>query len=168
MVHDDFEERSSEDASSEEMPDSPRAPRAFELYIPAPAGVARQEAYLYHLATRNFFAWVFGKSLVGSHLGTALVGLMNSLNEFRCEGEDNTQAMMDYLDEEGYYDMAENPEYALAVLFFAENFKFKDLWIDAFAHCAGMYERLYAYPEFEVCMNKSSYQVCLLTDTPRH
>lgn len=121
-----------------------------ELYIPAPSTAETGQAFLYHLATRNLFAWIFGKSLVGNHLGGALVGLLNSLNEFRSEGEDNLQAIIDYMDEEGYADMSNQPDHALAIFFFAEHFQFKDLWIDAFAHCVGMNEKLITRPGFEV------------------
>lgn len=124
----------------------------FELYIPAPPTAERGQAFLYHSATRNFFAWVFGKPLVGSHLGGALVGLLNSMDEFRTNGEDNIQAIIDYMDEEGYADMRNSPDHALAILFFAEHFQFKDMWIDAFAHCTGMHEKLATSPGFEVCI----------------
>ncbi|CZS93292.1 uncharacterized protein RCO7_07768 [Rhynchosporium graminicola] len=123
--------------------------KLYELYIPAPPNVDRGEAFLYHTATRNFFAWLFGKSLIGVHLGGALVGLLNSMNEFRSKEEDNVQGIMDFMDEEGYADMRKAPDHALAILYFAEHFHFKDLWIDAFAHCTGMNERLIVSPGFE-------------------
>ncbi|KUJ21146.1 uncharacterized protein LY89DRAFT_681755 [Mollisia scopiformis] len=123
--------------------------KTYELYIPAPLNAERGEAFLYHTATRNLLAWVFGKSLVGNHLGGALVGLLNSMVEFRSLGEDNIEAIMDYMDEEGYADMRNSPDHALAILFFAEHFHFKDLWIDAFAHCSGMNERLPASAGFD-------------------
>lgn len=122
----------------------------YQLYIPSPPAAERGQAFLYHTATRNLFAWIFGKSLVGTHLGGALVGLLNSMNQFRTPGEDNVQAIMDYMDEEGYADMRSQPDHALAVLFFAEHFHFKDLWVDAFAHCTGMNERLVQSAGFEV------------------
>ncbi len=134
----------------------PDKKKTYELYIPAPPNADRGQAFLYHTATRNLFAWVFGKSLVGSHLGGALVGFLNSMVEFRSLGEDNMEAIMDYMDEEGYADMRNNPDHALAILFFAEHFHFKDLWIDAFAHCSGMNERLPLSPGFEVCDTKKS------------
>lgn len=123
--------------------------KMHELYIPAPPAAEREQAFLYHTATRNLFAWVFGKPLVGNHLGGALVGLLNSMNEFRSQGEDNVQDIMDYMDEEGYADMRNQPDHALAILFFAEHFQFRDLWIDAFAHCSGMNERLGTSVGFE-------------------
>jgi hypothetical protein len=136
--------------SFEDSYSNKRSTRMYELYIPPPPDADRKEAFLYHMATRNFFAWIFGKSLVGNHLGAALVGLLNSMSQFRSAGEDNVQAIMDYMDEEGYADMRSQPDHALAILFFAEHFRFKDLWIDAFAHCTGMNERLITSPGFEV------------------
>jgi len=121
----------------------------YELYIPAPKATDRSQAFLYHCATRNFFAWLFGKPLVGTHLGEALVGLLNCLNDFRSAGMDNVQAIMDFMDDECYADMRNSPDHALAILFFAEHFQFKDLWIDAFAHCTGMHEKLIFSAGFE-------------------
>lgn len=132
--------------------------RMYELYIPPPPDADRKEAFLYHMATRNFFAWIFGKSLVGNHLGAALVGLLNSMSQFRSAGEDNVQAIMDYMDEEGYADMRSQPDHALAILFFAEHFRFRDLWIDAFAHCTGMNEKLVNSLGFEVCQAAANHQ----------
>lgn len=127
-----------------------RSSARYELYIPAPASAERGQSMLYHVATRNFFAWLFGRSLVGPHLGGALVGLLNSMNEFRNEDVENEIDILDYMDEEGYADMRNHPDHALAVLHFAENFRFRNVWIDAFAHCAGMNELLPHSSEFEV------------------
>ncbi|TVY76124.1 hypothetical protein LSUE1_G007131 [Lachnellula suecica] len=134
--------------SSNENSDYFNFPMA-DLYIPAPPTSERGQSFIYHTATRNFFAWMFGKSLVGTHLGGALVGLLNSMNEFRSSGEDNVEAIIEYMDEEGYADMRNQPDHALAILFFAEHFHFKDLWIDAFSHCVGMTENLAARPGYE-------------------
>ena len=127
--------------------------RNYELYIPAPKSVDGGQAFLYHSATRNFFAWLFGKPLVGTHLGLALAELLNRLNEFRSVGMDNLQTIMDYMEDQGYADMRSSPDHALALLFFAEHFQFKDLWIDGFAHCTGMYELLVSSVGFEVSSN---------------
>lgn len=135
--------------------------RTYELYVPPPPDADRKEAFLYHIATRNFFAWIFGKPLVGNHLGAALVGLLNSMSQFRSAGEDNVEAIMDYMDEEGYADMRSQPDHALAILFFAEHFHFRDLWIDAFAHCTGMNEKLINSSGFEVCQ---AVQVSAMND----
>ncbi|KAI9055306.1 hypothetical protein LZ554_000266 [Drepanopeziza brunnea f. sp. 'monogermtubi'] len=129
--------------------------RVYELYIPAPPNVDRGEAFLYHTATRNFFAWIFRRFLVGVHLGEALVGLLNSMNQFRSTGEDNIQGIINYMDEEGYADMRNKPDHALGVIYFAEQFRLRDLWLDAFAHCAGMHEKLIISPGFEFMARKT-------------
>jgi hypothetical protein len=139
------------EAGSKDSRSFPHNNKTYELYIPSPPFAERAQAYLYHTATRNLFAWIFGKPLVGNHLGSALVGLLNSLNEFRNPGEDNIQDIMDYMDGEGYADMRNHPDYALGILFFAEHFQFRDLWIDAFAHCSGLNEKLADSVGFEVC-----------------
>lgn len=130
-----------------------------ELYIPAPTNSERGEAFIYHTATRNFFAWLCKKSLIGQDLGSALVALLNSMSQFRSDDVSNVDDIVAYIDEEGYADIRNTPDHALAIMYFAEHFHFKDMWIDALAHCAGMCEKLHNSPGFEVCM--SPYTACL-------
>lgn len=129
-----------------------------DLYIPAPPTASRSQALQYHIATRNFFAWIFRRAMVGNHLGNALVTLHDSMHEFRDAGVDNKQDLLSYLDEEGYLDTRHQPNHALAILHVAENFELRDLYIDAFAHCVGMSEQLYKSPEYSV---SSSSHPCL-------
>lgn len=96
--------------------------------------------------------------MVGNHLGNALVALNSSMHEFRDAGVDNKRDLLGYLDEEGYLDTRHQPNYALAILHVAENFELRDLYIDAFAHCVGMSERLYRSPEYSV---SSSSHPCI-------
>ncbi|KAK2604166.1 hypothetical protein N8I77_007117 [Diaporthe amygdali] len=119
-----------------------------DLYIPAPPTASRSQALQYHIATRNFFAWMFRRSMVGNHLGNALVALHGSMHEFRDAGANNKQDLLSYLDEEGYLDTRHQPNHALAILHVAENFELRDLYVDAFAHCVGMSEQLYRSPEY--------------------
>jgi hypothetical protein len=125
-------------------------PGKVELYIPAPSIADKDEALQFHLATRNFFAWVFRRSLVGEHLGSALIDLMENMNELRVLNADNVGDLMNYLDEEGYLDMARQPVHSVAILRLAEHFKWKELYIESFAHCAGMSDRLYLCSEYRV------------------
>jgi hypothetical protein len=129
----------------------------YELYIPTPSTVdAREDLYLHHTATRNLFAYICGKPLIGSHLGGALVGLLNSMNEFLPGRENNLVETRRYMDEQGYADLTDSPDHALALLFFADHFQVRDMWIDAFAHCTGMHERLPSSLGFEVRITKPS------------
>ncbi|QGI62584.1 hypothetical protein CEK26_006546 [Fusarium fujikuroi] len=123
--------------------------RKIELYIPPPPTTDKTQAFNYHLATRNFFAWVFRRSMVGYSLGNALIGLLHSMHEFRSGVDDNVSDMMEYFDEEGYLDMANQPNHALAILQLAECFQMKDLYIRAFAHCVGMSEYLFENAGFQ-------------------
>lgn len=121
-----------------------------DLYIPAPPVASRSQAAQYHLAIRNFFAWVSRRSVVGEHLGSALIGLANAMDRFREPNANNTQDLFDYLDEEGYLDMHNQPNHALAILHLSETFQMRDMYIDAFAHCVGMSEHLHTNPEYSV------------------
>ncbi|KAI9836351.1 MAG: hypothetical protein M1838_005077, partial [Thelocarpon superellum] len=120
----------------------PTSSHSTELYVPAPPHYSTEQAFLYHLATRNFFAWILNKPLVGAHLGSAAADLLDRMNRFRCADENNAEAILAYLDQQAYTDFRECPDMALAMLYFAERHKLKELWIDAFAHCTGMNERL--------------------------
>lgn len=121
-----------------------------ELYIPAPQTGSRSQALEYHIGIRNFFAWVCRRSVVGEHLGNALVTLVHSMHEFRGDDVDNIQDLLGYLDEEGYLDMRKHPNHALAILLLAENLQLRGLYIHSLAHCMGMNEKLYKCPEYSV------------------
>ncbi|KAI0382994.1 hypothetical protein F5Y04DRAFT_287580 [Hypomontagnella monticulosa] len=121
----------------------------IELFIPAPPRSNKQQSYKYHLATRNFIAYVFRRSMVGENLGSALISLMHSMYEFRTKDVDNVQDLMDYLDEEGYLNFKSNPTHAIAMLRLAETFQLRDLYIEAFAHCCGMSDQLPATSEYQ-------------------
>ncbi|KAI0013872.1 hypothetical protein F4779DRAFT_613150 [Xylariaceae sp. FL0662B] len=120
----------------------------IELFIPAPPKSNKQQAYHYHLATRNFFAFVLRRSVVGENLGTALITLLHSMHEFRNAGVDNVQDLMSYMDEEGYLNLNNQPSHAVAMLHLAEAFQLRDLYINALAHCCGMSDQLFLGPEY--------------------
>lgn len=124
--------------------------RKYELYIPAPDGYEKTTAHDFHLATRNFFAWVFEKPLVGAHLGHALVQLVQRMEMFRSRGVDNIQDAVDYMAEEGLSDFRDSPDHALGALYFAECYRLRQLWTDAFVHCVGMNDRLVESTGLEV------------------
>ena len=118
--------------------------------MPAPAHLNREAAFQYHLTTRNFFAWMFEKPLVGTHLGSTLIALMDRMNTFRPDSSENEDDMLAYVDSQGYTDFRECPDHALAVLQFAEKFEYSELWTDAFVHCVGMNDILTKSDEFMV------------------
>ncbi|KAF2166569.1 hypothetical protein M409DRAFT_66591 [Zasmidium cellare ATCC 36951] len=118
-----------------------RLSQPCELYIPAPAHLTRQEASLYHIGTRNYFAFLLSKPVVGESLGRALAQLAHRIEEWQPEAVNST-ALLDYCQEQGYLDFSENVDYALASLYLAEQARINSIWVDAFAHCVGMQDRL--------------------------
>ncbi|SPO00986.1 uncharacterized protein DNG_03735 [Cephalotrichum gorgonifer] len=126
----------------EERAGSLTTPGAVELYIAPPPGTGKAQLFAYHIATRNFFAWVCHRPLVGEHLGSALVGLFASMQELRVAGVENTIDIIDYMEEEGYLDMRNDIDTSISTLYLAETFRMRGMYIDAFAHCVGMYPDL--------------------------
>ena len=93
---------------------------------------------------------MFEKPLVGDRLGDALIALLDRINEYRPYKDENLEEFVAYLDDQDYTDFRDCPDHALAALHFSEKYELRELWTDAFAHCAGMNEDLVSSPEFEV------------------
>jgi hypothetical protein len=127
-----------------------RGSTPVELYVPAPEDASREEAFDWHITTRNFFAFVLGRPLVGRHMGQAFVDLYERLDLFRSKHVNNHEDFLAYAENQGYRDLVECTDYALASLFFAERYKLRDVWIDAFAHCVGMGDSTSLSPEYAV------------------
>ncbi|KAJ2901425.1 uncharacterized protein MKZ38_001855 [Zalerion maritima] len=121
----------------------------FDLYIPSPPTSDKDQAFHFHIATRNFFAWLVRKPLVGKDLGSAMIILLKTMQEFRSHAQNNVGDLLAYLDVTGYLDMRSQPHFALAMLHLAEFFQLRELYIDAFAHCTGMCDRLFLSPEYQ-------------------
>lgn len=94
---------------------------------------------------------MFQKPLVGDRLGDSLLSLLDRMNEFRSNKDENLDDMLAYLDAQQYTDFRSCPDHALAVLRFAEKNELLELWRDSFCHCAGMADQLTSSGEFEVC-----------------
>ncbi|KAL8696322.1 MAG: hypothetical protein Q9224_002855 [Gallowayella concinna] len=141
--------------SDEDYFNDPSPPPKHELFIPAPPNLTREGSFRYHITSRNFFAWMFEKPLVGDRLGDSLLSLLERMNEFRMDEDENLQDMLAYLDAQEYTDFRSCPDHALAVLRFAERHELLELWRDSFCHCAGMSNDLEASAEFEFLSRQS-------------
>ncbi|KAJ8125358.1 hypothetical protein O1611_g8281 [Lasiodiplodia mahajangana] len=135
--------------STASCPEGPARDR-IRLFIPAPAELDKRRSYDYHLATRNLFAFIFRRPMVGECLGTTLVTLMTSLQQLRTSDADNVQDLMSYIEEEGYSNLGGQATYALAMLQLAETFQLRDLYIEAFAHCCGMGSQIILASEYHL------------------
>ena len=127
-----------------------REPSTVQLFIPAPEQISREDSFKWHITTRNFFAFLLGKPLVGEHMGQAFVYLQERLHLFRPNHTNNHQDFLEYAENQGYRDLVECTDYALASLYYGEHYKLRDVWVDAFAHCVGMNDSLVLSPEFTV------------------
>ncbi|KAI1310881.1 hypothetical protein F5Y03DRAFT_8951 [Xylaria venustula] len=124
--------------------------RSVDLFIPAPPESDKCQSYNYHLATRNLFAFIFRRPMVGECLGTTLITLMHNLHRFRSPEADNVKDLISYMEEEGYLDLNSQPTYALAILRLAEAFQLRGLYIESFAHCCGMSARIFFAFEYQL------------------
>jgi hypothetical protein len=127
-----------------------RGQSIVEVFIPAPEELSREDSFRWHITSRNFFAFLLGKPLVGDHMGQAFVDLQQRLHHFRPSHPNNHQDFLDYAENQGYRDLVECTDYALASLYYAEHYKLRDIWVDAFAHCVGMSDSLALSPEYVV------------------
>ncbi|CAK7234130.1 hypothetical protein SBRCBS47491_008844 [Sporothrix bragantina] len=126
-----------------------------DLYITPPPNADRDQTFLYYLAIRNLFAWVFRRPVVGEFLGSTLASLYSAMREFRHPQADNVQDLLCYLDDEDYSAMAGHPAYALALLHLGETMRYRALYIDAFSHCVGMYNDLHLGSEYQYISSAS-------------
>lgn len=133
-----------------------------ELFIPAPESPVKDYAYHYHLTTRNLFAFVFQKPIVGEYLGSALIALSHTLDRFRVRGIDNIKDTIAYIDKQGYSELHGQPLYALAMLRLAEALQLRDLYINSFAHCCGMGDQVFLVPESQVSRSHIDALLCRL------
>jgi len=129
--------------------------RKAKLYIAALPNSSRQQAYSWHVTTRNFFAWLCGKPLVGEHLGQSLVEVLDRMKSFRATAVENVGDLLNYADQVGYSRIENRPDYALSMLYFSERHKLRDTWTDAFAHCVGMNGSLETSSEYQVSVASS-------------
>ena len=109
-----------------------------KLHIPAPSGLMREEAMRSHIATRNFFAWLSRKPIVGHQLGPSLADVLGRMKSWRSASVDNVEDLLMYADQMGYSSVEHRPDHALAMLALSESAHIPHVWIDSFAHCVGM------------------------------
>lgn len=124
-----------------------------ELHVGAPKYLTRPDTFRWHLATRNFFAWLMGKPLAGAQLGLALSDLLERMREYRSEEVDNEADLLVFAGELGYTQLAHQPDHAVAMLVLAERQHMQSLWIDAFTHCVGISGEIMDAPDFEALSN---------------
>ncbi|RPB18081.1 hypothetical protein L211DRAFT_230643 [Terfezia boudieri ATCC MYA-4762] len=150
----------------------------YEIHFPAPIGLSKEQTHKYHLTTRNVFAVLFGKALVGVTLGATLLDLVERMDVYippttqpklqhhassvtlkgarkrknrslDLEGKsENVARVLEYLLNREFDDLRNCPDVAAGILVFAEKFQLGDLWREAFCHCVGMLNRMEGGKEY--------------------
>ncbi|KAF2418958.1 hypothetical protein EJ08DRAFT_702923 [Tothia fuscella] len=131
-----------------------------ELYIPAPEYSSKDDSFSWHISTRNFFAFLFGKCLVGASLSKSMIDVQERLNLLRQLQPDNQKDFNDYLERMGYLEFAHCPDYSLALLAYAEFYEQRELWVDSFVHCVGMNDMLSFSSEFDKTSRITKALIC--------
>jgi hypothetical protein len=127
-----------------------RSSNVIDIFVPAPEGLSKEKAFDYHITTRNVFAFCCDRPLVGNNLGKAMIELQDRLLLWRPRHPANLDDFRTYVARQGYLEFAHCPDYSIALLRYAEQFRTADIWIDAFTHCVGMHDMLYISKEYEV------------------
>ena len=116
---------------------------SHKIYLDLPPGVKEKTEVLRHyITTRNFFAFLQRKCLVGFTFYQALVDLHERLEEYLPPGTDCTAAIRSYLDGIGLVNVSNEPRAAAGLLAWSEDVRWNEGWREAFVHCVGMYELL--------------------------
>ncbi len=116
---------------------------SHKIYLGPPTGVSDKiEVLRHHITTRNFFAFLQRKCLVGFTFYQALVDLHQRLEEYLPPGTDCTAAMRCYLVELGLVNVSNEPRAAAGLLAWSEDIRWNEGWREAFVHGVGMYEQL--------------------------
>jgi hypothetical protein len=125
-------------------------PILHEIYFPAPLNQSRTDTLRHHLTTRNFFALLMGKSLVGLNFCQALLDLYERLEMYMPPDSDNAGLMIDYITTKSFDDVRNDPASAIGLLIWSEGegVRWQEGWREAFVNCAGMYNRLHTVHEY--------------------
>ena len=125
---------------------SDEAPVCHEIYFPAPADASRIDILRHHITTRNLFALLMNRPLVGLTYYQALVDLQE-----RCEsvmpGFNSAQLLIRGLIRNRTHNVSNDPAAAAGLLAWSEDNFWQEGWREGFVHCSGMFSRLRNMPE---------------------
>ena len=103
----------------------------YKLYMDAKPGGSKIEVLRYHVTTRNFFAFLLRKPLVGFTFYQALVDLHQRLNGY-LPGVDSAVALQSYLVMIGLVNVSNEPRAAAGLLAWSEDVVWNNGWREAY------------------------------------
>lgn len=124
-------------------------PIHHEIHFPAPDNASRPEILRHHITTRNIFALLVGKPLVGLTYYQALTDLHERLRLYMPQDVDCAHLLIRYLVRNRLHNVSNDPAAAAGLLAWSENIgiRWQEGWREAFVHCVGMYPDVRALPE---------------------
>ncbi|CAD6585482.1 MAG: hypothetical protein ASARMPREDX12_002010 [Alectoria sarmentosa] len=121
-----------------------------EIHFPAPDVASRIEILRYHITTRNFFAFLLNKPLVGLTFYQALIDLYERLLVFMPRECNTSDVIIGFLTRNRLHNVCNDPAAAAGLLAYSEDdeVQWPEGWREGFVHCSGMYTKLRELPEF--------------------
>ena len=103
----------------------------FKVYMDAQSGRAKIDVLRYHVTTRNFFAFLIRKPLVGFTFYQALIDLYERLEGYLAPSVDCAVALQSYLVLSGLVNVSNEPRAAAGLLAWSEDVRWNDGWREA-------------------------------------
>ena len=121
-----------------------------EIHFPAPDGASRIEILRHHITTRNFFALLLDKPLVGLTFYRALIDLHERLLVLMPRQSSCTDMVNGFLRRNGLHNVCNDAAAAAGLLAYSEDdeVQWPEGWREGFVHCSGMFTKLRELPEF--------------------
>ena len=125
------------------------SPVMYELSFPVPADASPAEVLRHHLTTRNVFALLMNKAIVGLDFGQTLKDLHRRLLQYMPPETGCAGMIKRYLVDNELNDVRNDPTMAAGLLVWSEepSVCWSEGWREGFVHCVGMYPRLSAMAE---------------------
>lgn len=122
----------------------------YEIHFPAPSDASRLDILRHHITTRNFFALLLAKPLVGLTFYQALIDLHQRLMLYIPQEPNCALIIIKCLMENSLHNVSNDPAAAAGLLAWSEDEEvcWQEGWREGFVHCSGMYGQLKDLPEF--------------------
>ena len=120
-----------------------------EIHFPAPENASRLDITRHHITTRNFFALLLSKPLVGLTYYQALTDLHERLSLYMPQEVNCSQMIIRHLIKNDLHNVSNDPAAAAGLLAWSENLeaRWQEGWREAFVHCVGMHDEIQGLPE---------------------
>ncbi|KAL8952532.1 MAG: hypothetical protein Q9222_001562 [Ikaeria aurantiellina] len=124
-------------------------PIRHEIHFPASENASRIEILRHHITTRNLFAFLLDRPMIGLTYYQALTDLYERLAFYMPQEVDCAQLVVRYLIRNQLQNVSNDPAAAAGLLAWIESTQSRWLegWREAFVHCVGMHKELRDLPE---------------------